>query len=331
MTELIACVAAIAVSAGLTALLIRLAPRLGLVDRPDPRKVHSTPIPRGGGLAIFAAVALGLLAPHDGGPAASFWIACAGIVLLGLLDDLFTLPWWSRLPVQAGLALWLIGWPGEVDLVVAFVGLFWIVGLVNAFNMIDNMDAQSAGVAWIAAAAFAVLLLLQPGRPAAWPYLLLVGALTGFLFFNWPPARIFMGDAGSTFLGFFLAVRTWQDGFLQPGTMVAGTLGILVFPWYDLFVVVGIRLGQGRSPFLPDKQHFAHRRVDAGLSQAAAVRVIHLLTLTSAAAGVVFVAMGFGVWIAAATLAAGWLLIAAYDYNQRARAGTSLEQTPADR
>ena len=93
----------------------------------------------------------------------------------------------------------------------------WIVGLVNAFNMLDNMDALSGGVAWIAAGMFALALLLRQEGPWDWqpviPFVILMGALTGFLWFNLPPARIFMGDAGSTFLGFFLGSRSLEESF----------------------------------------------------------------------------------------------------------------------
>jgi UDP-GlcNAc:undecaprenyl-phosphate GlcNAc-1-phosphate transferase len=114
-----------------------------------------------------------------------------------------------------------------------------------------------------------------------------MGALAGFLWFNWPPARIFMGDAGSTFLGFFLGVRSLEDTVLpiEAGWQWALPLCILAVPWYDLTTVVTLRLWQGKSPFHADKQHLSHRLVALGLRSPSAVRVIYLLGMASGIAG----------------------------------------------
>jgi UDP-GlcNAc:undecaprenyl-phosphate GlcNAc-1-phosphate transferase len=117
--------------------------------------------------------------------------------------------------------------------------------------------------------------------------LILMGALTGFLWFNRPPARIFMGDAGSTFLGFFLGLGSLRLVLDRPGPAWrwAVPLCLLAVPWYDLVTVVGLRLRQGRSPFHPDRQHLSHRLVAAGLGPASAVSAIHLLALASGVTG----------------------------------------------
>src|SRR5439155_24026041 len=144
-----------------------------------------------------------------------------------------------------------------------------------AFNMLDNMDALSAGVAWIVAFVFAITSMLVTfyssftiHHSAFAAQLALMGALTGFLWFNWPPARIFMGDAGSTFLGFFFGTSTLHFGMTALGQTISGglisakreepaswplILCFLTIPWYDLVSVVTIRLSQGRSPFHADK------------------------------------------------------------------------------
>jgi UDP-GlcNAc:undecaprenyl-phosphate GlcNAc-1-phosphate transferase len=274
----------LAISGVLTALLIRGAPRLGLVDYPSDRKVHTRPTPRGGGLAIFAAVLVSSLLPAF----FSFQLLlAAAIFLLGLLDDLRPLPWQFRLFAQFGVSLLAVlfclppvSWPIRAAAVV------WIAALINAFNMLDNMDALSGGVAWIAAGFLAAA---SPTRAEWGPLVILMGTLSGFLWFNRPPARIFMGDAGSTFLGFTLGVSSAQVALREGGPSWSPVvpLCILAVPCYDLVSVVLLRLSQGRSPFHADKQHLSHRLVGRGLSGWTAVRVIYLLAVASGASGLI--------------------------------------------
>jgi UDP-GlcNAc:undecaprenyl-phosphate GlcNAc-1-phosphate transferase len=286
----------------LTAVLIRLAPRLGLVDHPGARKVHTRETPKGGGVAVYTALALSaVLLPSGWGGELGIVLGIASvIVLLGLVDDLHPLPWQLRLAVQtlaAGAVV--LAAPSDWAWFVRVAGVVWIVGLTNAFNMLDNMDALSGGVAWIAAGMLALVLLSRSAAAMAWdlstsrltpvgPLLVFMGALSGFLWFNRPPARIFLGDAGSTLLGFFLGIYSLKssDVDASPATWAA-PVSVLAVPWYDLITVVTIRLRQGRSPFHADKQHLSHRLVDLGLSSPAAVRAIYLLALASGVGGVV--------------------------------------------
>ena len=311
----------------LTWIFIRLAPRLRLVDHPGARKVHTRPTPRGGGLAIF----LGCLAawayagttpegmPDWLGPVEQvrFFLLCSGMVLLGLLDDWLNLPWPLRLSTQGVLALAaVVGVLPGADLgsVPAAVAVLWIVGLVNAFNMLDNMDALSAGVAILAAGRLAVLGDRESPRAME---LILLSSAAGFLIFNRPPARIFMGDAGSTLLGFFLGVRSLCGEVVQgdtPRTWLV-PLCVLAVPLYDLTTVVALRLWQGRSPFHADKQHLSHRLVGLGLSQPAAVGVICLLALASGTAGgIVQAATPQAAWLVAVAVLIGWFAVAAIEY-----------------
>jgi UDP-GlcNAc:undecaprenyl-phosphate GlcNAc-1-phosphate transferase len=323
-----------------TASLIRWAPRLGLVDYPSARKVHSQPTPRGGGLAIFAAFLV-------------TWLFASGfslrdprlplglvIVVLGLADDLRPLPWQVRLGVQLIVATWaVLTCVPVVAWWLRLLAIVWVAGLINAFNMLDNMDALSGGVAWIAAGflALTVALRRQMGldvpTETVLPYLHLMGALSGFLWFNWPPARIFMGDAGSTFLGFFLglgSVETALETGGPPWTW-AVPLCICAVPCYDLLSVVTIRLRQGRSPFHADKQHLSHRLVKHGFSSPGAVRLIHLLALASGAAGLLLyaVASATGAVLVGVQLAAWWVALAVIEYAGRERSAPS-EQRLAD-
>jgi UDP-GlcNAc:undecaprenyl-phosphate GlcNAc-1-phosphate transferase len=322
----------------LTWALIRGAPRLGLIDHPDPRKVHQRPTPRGGGLAIYAgfaftAVFLPLLPDPLSLPlsatARNHLLLGSLIVLLGLVDDLRPLPWMFRLGVQLGVALvalWLI--PGLSGVWLTIVALLWVGGLTNAFNMLDNMDGLSAGVAWLSAGffAFAIGLLQHQGQPiptsGALPFLMLMGALTGFLWFNHPsrarPAPIFMGDAGSTFLGFFLGLAGVEAATRagSPPWAWAIPLALCAVPCYDLLSVVALRLRQGRSPFHADKQHLSHRLVARGLSPPAAVRLIYLLALASGAGGLLLydVKSGTGAALLGVVLAGWWLALAVLEY-----------------
>jgi UDP-GlcNAc:undecaprenyl-phosphate GlcNAc-1-phosphate transferase len=307
----------------LTAWLLRWAPRLGLIDHPSERKIHTQPMPHGGGLAIFAAV----LAARWQLSALS-WPTLLGtvILLLGLLDDVRPLPWPLRLMIQFAISFIAIffclpPFPWFDRAVLAWAAVLWLVGLINAFNMLDNMDALCGGVAWIAAGFLAVLSFLgAPKMEDEWgAFLALMGALSGFLWFNRPPARIFMGDAGSTFLGFTIGLGSLQV-ILRPG----GPLGwqwlvppcILAVPCYDLFSVVLLRLSQGRSPFHADKQHLSHRLVARGLSKGTAVLVIYLLALGSGVSGVLLydVRDGMMAGLIVGQLAVWWIALAVMEF-----------------
>jgi UDP-GlcNAc:undecaprenyl-phosphate/decaprenyl-phosphate GlcNAc-1-phosphate transferase len=290
---LLCCPLAWMISWVLTALLIRGAPSLGLVDYPNERKVHTQPTPRGGGIAFFVA-AMGTPLLFSLGHWQ--WLFAAGIFGLGLLDDLRPLPWPVRLVIQIALvsvavltslppAWWLV----------RVAAILWITAMVNAFNMLDNMDALSGGVAGIAAGILALIALLgeSPIRAEWGPFLVLFFALSGFAYFNHPPARIFMGDAGSTFLGFVLGLGSLQLTWRAAGPSWWWLVPpcILAVPCYDLLTVVLLRLSQGRSPFHADKQHLSHRLVGRGLSGWTAVRAIYLLALASGASGVLLYAV----------------------------------------
>ena len=225
-----------------------------------------------------------------------FFLAAASVmVLLGLVDDVRGLDWRFRLLVETLVAVvvvfgrgWkltlFVDWPLATDL----ASVVWIVGLVNAFNMLDNMDGLSAGVAAIASVILGVVMLLTPEAGSNQPQLfvagvlfVLAGSLVGFLVHNRPPARIMMGDAGSYFVGFSLAVMTILATFSGGGAprhAILAPLCVLAVPIYDTLSVVWIRLRAGRSPFEGDTNHFSHRLVALGLSRTQAVLTIYLTT-----------------------------------------------------
>lgn len=337
---------AFVVSLGLTALLIRWAPLLRLVDQPGERKVHIRPTPRGGGLAIFLGFLVALLdvwttvfnlatAPHSLLQLEMLRFVGLGflVVLLGLLDDWFNLPWPIRLTAQAALAAAVVIWVAsspfhrtqysilstQYPVIAGVFATIWIVALINAFNMLDNMDGLSAGVAWIAAATFAAL-VWSAGSKASYAHLshlMLMGTLAGFLCFNRPPARIFMGDAGSTFLGFFFGVYSLTDRVTKPDVPQTWLVPvcILAVPLYDQTTVVALRLWQRRSPFYADKQHLSHRLAALGLSQPMAVGVIYVLALVSGGAGWALMKGSSELaWWIGGGLVGLWALVAAVEY-----------------
>jgi len=311
-------------------LVRRYGPNLGLVDRPGQRKVHGRPMPTAGGLAIwlgivgpfaFGQLVLWCLVGTDYGKAlvasarlpkfvephlpglieqsGKLWILLAGgtvLMLLGLIDDRRGLDWRIRLGVQTLVAFVLVvlGWRLtlfiEMPLLTGLLSVAWIVGLVNSFNMLDNMDGLSAGVAAIAAAMLAAVMFLagdpvshQPQLFVGGFLLVVVGALVGFLWHNRPPARLFMGDAGSYLVGYLLAMATLTATFAGnrvPGHAVLAPLCVLAVPLYDTITVISIRLRAGRSPFVGDKSHFSHRLVELGMTKTQAVLTIYLATAT---------------------------------------------------
>ncbi len=224
-----------------------------------------------------------------------FFLAAATVLmLLGLGDDLWKINWRWRLAVEFAVATAVVYVPGwrltlfvDLPLLTDVVTILWIVGLVNSINFLDNMDGLAGGVSVIAATLLAVYMLIVPEAPGQ-PQLfiagflfLLVGSLVGFLWHNRPPARLFMGDAGSYFVGFSLAVMTTLATFSGPGIprhSILAPVCVLAVPLYDTLSVVVIRLRNGRSPFEGDTNHFSHRLVALGLSKVQAVLTIYLTT-----------------------------------------------------
>jgi len=304
-----------------TAAIRRLAPRFKLVDHPDERKAHEAVTPLGGGLAIFLAVtstlAAALVAARalqgGAGPSnvPSFVLdhvegivsrageialilgAGAVLVVVGLIDDRRGLSSFTKLAVQIVLAIAVVACGIRAT---AFIGdnifswaltVFWIVGITNAFNLLDNMDGLSGGVAAIICAILITIALQSSPSQVFIAAILavLLGALLGFLAFNLPPASIFMGDCGSLFVGFLLAVITIRFSFIWRGLPASKQLiplvaPLLVFavPIYDTASVVLIRIREGRHPFEADRKHFSHRLLDLGMSRRAALLTIYLVT-----------------------------------------------------
>jgi len=311
--------ATLVLSAVLTALARRTALRIGFVDRPGHHKSHTTPTPYGGGAAIILAgwLTIGVLMvvahvlpvawisgvlgenihPYIGGmrdrTTQMLAILAGGIVLhvLGTLDDKNPLRPGLKLLVIIAVALFvatfgrvraeLAGSAIAVPLTVA-----WFVVIINAFNFLDNMDGLSAGIAGICLLFLAVCGLMAGQVLVPALACVFLGTVGGFLLFNFPPARIFMGDAGSLVVGYMLAVTSVLTTYYRmdqdaPPYALAMPLVILAIPLYDFTSVILIRVLEGRNPMKGDQRHFSHRLVDRGLSRRFAVLTIYLATATT--------------------------------------------------
>ena len=264
-----------------TPVLRRLALAIDLVDHPGARKVHAAPIPYLGGVGLIVSVLVGLLFTADLAP--SVGVIALGAALLGtvgLLDDDHTVPPRYRLLAQLAAA----GAAAAVGLRVHATGvvaldvvltLVWIVGVTNAMNLLDNMDGLAAGVSAVAAGAVFVLATLDGQHVAAHLAGAMAGACLAFLAYNRRPASIFMGDAGSLFLGFVLAVLTVDVNVAvePPASFVVPVL-LLAIPVLDTTTVTLGRLRHGRAVSSGGKDHLSHRLVARGLSPGMAVVVL---------------------------------------------------------
>jgi UDP-GlcNAc:undecaprenyl-phosphate GlcNAc-1-phosphate transferase len=293
--------AALASTVVLIPFMIRLARKVGFLDHPGPRKIHAEPIPYGGGIVVAAAVlAAGFAASRHGLPASPkafpFVVYALGslvILVLGLVDDRRRLSARFKLFVQTIVAVG-VALGGErlrmfdipLPLSVA-VTVLWILAVTNAFNLLDHMDGLSSGVALLAGSAFLVV-ALQTGQPLIAAMIVpLLGACAGFLLFNFPPAKIFLGDAGSLFIGFWLSCLTISFTFYVRNDAKYELynyfvpLAILAVPMFDTSSVVIIRLLRRKPIFEGDNNHLAHRLTALGMSRRGAVLTVYALTLAT--------------------------------------------------
>lgn len=225
--------------------------------------------------------------------------------VMGLWDDRKALGPYIKLVLQLSiLAVMVVALRLRILTVLDHMGLgiapsvvvtvLWIAGITNAFNFLDNMDGLSAGVAAVCTAAFLVTTLSIGQWFVAAGLALLLGALIGFLCFNFNPASIFMGDSGSLVIGLLLGVMTVRTTFLPPRQnwgagwyAVLAPIIVLAVPLYDLIVVSIIRISRGKSPFVGDTNHLSHRLVARGMSRRTAVLCIYLITAATATAAII--------------------------------------------
>ena len=298
----------------LTYCLVRFAHRVKFLDYPDERKRHKTPTPSLGGtglflsfwIVVFSGVVLaGLFKnrfPHYG----SVGIVISGILLLtpkitgiffgslwvllvGLLDDKFQLPPIQKLFGQALGAFFLMRLGLEINLFSTF-GFFgylitfaWILLIMNAFNFIDSLDGHCAGIALISCMTFFTITEIIHQTMVGVFLLAFAGALAGFLPYNFKPAKTFLGDNGSLFVGYLMATFTLLCKYKVPeGSIATAFIPVLIFgvPIYDTVSVIVVRLFRGLPPWKGDRNHFAHRLVKLGMSERVAVVFSYFIAIT---------------------------------------------------
>lgn len=305
--------ASMALSAFLVVLLRWLAVPLHLLDKPDHRKIHDGAIPLCGGIAIFLAfsgLCLFTAAPVGCGP--GFWSATILIVGLGIADDRFALPARFRFVAQLLIAVALIAMEnlgqlsfgdllpveaadGQVALLL--ISIFFIVGLINAWNMVDGVDGLAGGSA-VAALLWILLLSLHAGEDGlVFPVAMLLAAIGGFLIFNirspWRArASVYLGDAGSTALGLIIAYLILRLTNGTHGLPFQALLWVVIVPVVDTLSLMVRRILDHRSPMSADRWHLHHLLIDLGLSPAATSYVIVLVSFLCGGIGYVGVVLG---------------------------------------
>lgn len=331
-------IAGFAAAAGFTPITRRLAFHYGVLDQPDSRRVHKTPTPLLGGLAIYGALVLALALFSPPFYLVEFGAILAGttwLVLVGFVDDRSGMRPWVKMGGQlmAGIVLVAAGIHVRIfDSPVLNIGLtlFWIVGITNAMNFQDNMDGLAAGITAITSFFFLVMAVQQELSLVSTLAAALVGASVGFLLYNFSPASTFMGDMGSMVLGFLLAVLAIKLDFKVPANRQIVTwmvpVVVLGLPIFDTTLVVFTRLRERRSPMQGGKDHTSHRLVGLGLSQRAAVLLLYsvcvLLGLTAVELSSADIDQGLGIGLGLFVVAAIAFVFLEYSYihSKRARA-----------
>lgn len=286
-TYMLMAASALLLAVGGTPLMRRLALQLGVVDQPDARKIHSNPVPLLGGAAIYLAFILALLFVGDRfyiNEVIGIFIGATLMSLMGVIDDRWGLGSYIKLTgqllaavilVYSGIQVRLFGNGLDIAITVA-----WVVGITNAMNLLDNMDGLSGGIAMIAATYFTLLAALSDQFLVGTLAAALAGACAGFLFYNWNPAHIFMGDTGSLFIGFLLSAVAIKLRF--PSNSITVTwmipLVVLAVPVFDSTLVILSRLRRGKNPLTtPGKDHISHRLSFLTGSRREAVLICYLI------------------------------------------------------
>ncbi|HXE75963.1 MAG TPA: MraY family glycosyltransferase [Candidatus Xenobia bacterium] len=338
-----------------TPLLRRLLTRHGLLDSVFPQGPHERrPIPRLGGVVVYFALLVSLLALFipDNLVTDQFraelptlwmlWGPATLVLLLGVADDIWGVNPWAKLSVQLVAALWLVlagaqisklstPWGAVVELGALSipVTLLWLVGVTNAFNLIDGLDGLAAGVSFLSATAIAATAAMVNDKIVVVVTVALAGALLGFLRHNFNPATILLGDSGSLFIGFLLAASAvvWQQK-ATVAVAVAAPLVAFALPVTDTAVSMMRRYLRGQPLFTSDRQHIHHRLVALGFSPRQAVLVLYALSAV-AALGCILIARGHNFLTAMVLLlfiAACWIGLRRLSYPEFIEVGRAFNR-----
>ena len=319
-----------------TPIVKELAQKVGAVDDPnkdkDPeRRMHSRPIPRMGGLAIFLGFLVSvLLFVELDRQIRGLLLGAVIIVILGIFDDIYDLPAKLKLLVQIVAALVAVFSGNVIEHMFTVplgwlaipVSVIWIVGVTNAVNLIDGLDGLACGVSTISSMTLLVIALVM--HEAQTPVLVaaLVGGCLGFLPYNLNPAKIFMGDTGSTFLGFALGVISIQ-GLFKHYMFISFVVPFLMLglPIFDTCFAFIRRIAHGQSPMHADRSHVHHRLIDMGFSQKQAVAILYIISAILGLSAVVLATTGAlrAMLVFLALCVAGGIAMSLYFHNNEKR------------
>lgn len=307
-----ALLAAAAVAFLATPLVKKMAYKVGAIDVPkDERRMHHEPIPRLGGLAIFIAFLFTVIIFADiDRQIQGMLLGAVMIVILGVLDDILTLKALPKFLVQiaaAGVAVYhgcVIQFVSNPNVFsdVSYINLnwlsipvtiIWIVAITNAVNFIDGLDGLAVGVSAISTASLLIIALMVGELNIAIILAALLGACGGFIPYNLNPAKIFMGDTGSTFLGYILACLS-VTGLFKLYAIISFAVPFLVLgiPIFDICFAFLRRIARGQNPMTADRGHVHHRLIDMGFSQKQAVAISYMLTAILGMAAVLLTSSG---------------------------------------
>ena len=305
-------VVALVISFLSTPIVKSFAYKLGAIDVPkDERRMHKVPIPRMGGLAIFLGFIISvLLFVEVDDQMKGILLGSVIIVVMGIIDDITPLRASLKFVIQILAALipvyygvqitcisnpnlfsdnpyWNFGWLSIP------ITVIWIVGLTNAVNLIDGLDGLAIGVSSISALTMLAIAILVAEPQVAVIMAALVGACIGFMPYNMNPAKIFMGDTGSTFLGYILACITIQ-GLFKFYAVISFVVPFLILglPIFDTMFAIIRRISHGQNPMAPDRSHVHHRLIDMGLNQKQAVAVLYVISAILGLSAVVLATSG---------------------------------------
>ena len=295
-------ISALAASLALTPLCRLAAIRLGYVAKPREDRWHKKPTALLGGIAVAVVTIGGAMVAGVARDVAPIVVSAAMMFLIGLTDDLLNFKPATKLIAEIAVASAIVFFGYRLGWTASLTGdslltLLWIVGITNAFNLLDNMDGLCAGIAIVAG----VSLLVALGPAAPWApsvyIMLLLGAIAGFLVYNFNPASIFLGDGGSLFIGSSLAFLTLvgpKDAVYTRDVLavIAAPVFLLLIPIFDTTLVTVSRLWSGRSPSMGGRDHSSHRLVAVGLSERTAVAVLWMLAALSGAVGISLRSLG---------------------------------------
>ncbi|WP_239616467.1 MraY family glycosyltransferase [Cohnella mopanensis] len=277
----------------------KIALRIGFVDRPTRRKIHAEPVPLSGGVAIFAGVIItSFLFMGHHALFSSLMLGGSILVVIGLLDDAYKakskeFPVWPRLlayiavayiPVWQGISIQGVSSPSSASMIIfsptiaALFTVVWVFALINMLNFIDGIDGLASGVCAISSLTLFAASLIFNHTDTALIAVVLAGTCMAFLAYNFHPARIFMGDAGATFLGYTLAV-TAIDGTLKGATLLSLSVPMLALgvPILDTVIVFSRRLIEGKGLHHADNLHTHHSLMKWGLTQVQTVSFLYLI------------------------------------------------------